>query len=330
MKIAVDAMGGDLAPQEIILGAIQAAEAYPEIQIVLVGDQPLLQKEFPTLPANISLQHASEVMAMDETVENLRNKKDSSIWVATKLVKDKQADAVVSAGSTASQMASALLQFGRIKGIDRPAIATVYPTLQGGKVILDVGANSNVQAEQLVQFAVMGKTYAEVILGLKNPRVALLSNGTEEGKGNDLIVAAHQLLKESSVNFIGNIEGRDIPNGNYDVAVCDGFTGNVVIKVSEGLSSSLFFLLKEEFQSNLRAKIGAALILPGLKNIKKKLDYAEVGGAPLLGVKGVSIICHGSSKAKAIKNAIRVAKECVAGNFIARIEASIQQEGGKE
>ena len=330
MKIAVDAMGGDLAPREIILGAIEAAASYPEIQIILVGDQPLIQKEFPTLPVNISLHHAADVMAMDETVENLRNKKDSSIWVATKLVKDGQADAVVSAGSTASQMASALLQFGRIKGIDRPAIATVYPTLQGGKVILDVGANANVQAQQLVQFAVMGKTYAEVILGLTDPRVALLSNGTEEGKGNDLTVAAHQLLKETSLNFIGNIEGRDIPNGSYDVAVCDGFTGNVVIKVSEGLSSSLFSLLKEEFQSSLRAKIGAALIMPGLKNIKKKLDYAEVGGAPLLGVKGVSIICHGSSKAKAVKNAIRVAKECVAGNFIARIEGSIQQEGGNE
>jgi len=330
MKIAVDVMGGDLAPREIILGALQAAEEYPEIQLVLVGDEARIREETPALPGNVAICHAAEVMAMDESVENLRRKKDSSIWVATRMVKEQEADAVVSAGSTAAQMAAALLQFGRIKGIDRPAIATVYPTLQGGKVILDVGANANVQPEQLVQFALMGKTYAEVILGIDDPRVALLSNGTEASKGNDLTVAAHQLLGECQIRFIGNIEGRDIPAGDYDVAVMDGFTGNVLIKVSEGLSGSLFYLLKEEFQQTTRSKLGALLLKPSLKRIKKKLDYAEVGGAPLLGVKGVSIICHGSSKAKAIKNAVRVARECVAGSFISRIETTIQEEGGSE
>ncbi|MDD2499118.1 MAG: phosphate acyltransferase PlsX [Desulfitobacteriaceae bacterium] len=329
MKIAVDAMGGDNAPREIIQGTITAAQVMPDIEFILVGNENIIKQEFPSLPKSISIFHAQEVMAMDESVEILRKKRDSSIWVATKLVKEKTADAVVSAGSTAAQMASALLQFGRIKGIDRPAIATVYPTLKGGKVILDVGANTNVRPEQLVQFAIMGKTYAEEILGLTNPKVALLSNGTEEGKGNDLTVEAHQLLKSAPINFIGNIEGRDIPTGNFDVVVCDGFVGNVVIKVSEGLGGALFSLLKKEFERNLRTKLGAALVLPGLKNIKKMMDYAEYGGAPLLGVKGVSIICHGSSGARAIENAIRVARDCVAGQFIARIEASINGEGGR-
>ncbi|MGI6066191.1 MAG: phosphate acyltransferase PlsX [Bacillota bacterium] len=329
MKIAVDAMGGDNAPREIILGTVAAAQAMPEIEYILVGKEELIKEGFPSLPKNISVIHAEQVMAMDESVESLRKKRDSSIWVATKLVKEKQADAVVSAGSTAAQMASALLQFGRIKGIDRPAIATIYPTLQGGKVILDVGANTNVRPEQLVQFAIMGKTYAEMILGIKKPRVALLSNGTEEGKGNELTVEAHQLLKSAPVNFIGNIEGRDIPAGRYDVVVCDGFVGNVVIKISEGLGGALFSLLKQEFKRNLRTKLGAALVLPGLKNLKKMMDYAEYGGAPLLGVKGVSIICHGSSGERAIKNALRVARDCVTGQFITRIEESINGEGGR-
>lgn len=328
MKIAVDAMGGDYAPGEIVAGALKGAEMFPDIEVILVGHEEVLRKDFPNLPRNARVHHASEVMAMDESVESLRNKKDSSIWVATKLVKEKQADAVVSAGSTAAQMASALLQLKRIEGIDRPAISTVYPTLQGGKVILDVGANTNVDADQLVQFAVMGKTYAEVILKIENPRVALLSNGSEEGKGNGVVLEAHQLLKKTNLNFIGNIEGRDIPAGTYDVAICDGFVGNVLLKLSEGLASSLFALMKNEFQKDMRGKLGAALLMPGLKSIKKMMDYAEVGGAPLLGVKGVSIICHGSSKSLAIQNAVRVARECVAGRFIEQVEESISKEGG--
>ncbi|ATW28442.1 phosphate--acyl-ACP acyltransferase [Candidatus Formimonas warabiya] len=322
-------MGGDYAPGEIVSGVLKASEMFPELELLLVGHEMVLKKAYPELPQNIRICHAAGVMGMDESVEALRNKKDSSIWVATKLVKDGQADAVVSAGSTAAQMAAALLQFGRIKGIDRPAISTVFPTLQGGKVILDVGANTSVKPEQLVQFAVMGKTYAEVILKIAHPRVALISNGAEEGKGNEVTVEGHQLLKKANLNFVGNIEGRDIPAGNYDVAVCDGFVGNVLLKLSEGLGTSLFSLLKSEFESNLRSKIGAALLMPGLKKIKKMMDYAEVGGAPLLGVKGVSIICHGSSKARAIQNAVRVARDCVAGRFIDQIEESMSGEGGR-
>ncbi|MGI6686201.1 MAG: phosphate acyltransferase PlsX [Bacillota bacterium] len=332
MKIAIDAMGGDHAPEEIIKGAIDAAKAYPDTELILVGQESVVQeslrKNVSEMPPNIRIHHASEVMEMDESVENLRKKRDSSIWVATQLVKDALADAVVSAGSTAAQMATATLLLKRIKGIDRPAISTVYPTLKGGKVILDIGANTNIEPKQLVQFALMGKTYAEVILKINNPRVALLSNGTEEAKGNELVVEAHQLLKNADLNFIGNIEGRDIPAGDYDVVVCDGFVGNVVLKLSEGLGQALFTLLKQEFTKDLRGKLGAALLMPGLKNIKKMMDYAEVGGAPLLGVKGVSIICHGSSKARAIHNAVRVARECVAGRFIEQVETSIHGEGG--
>lgn len=328
MKIAIDAMGGDYAPDEIVKGALKGAELFPDIELILVGQEEILKKNFPTLPSNVRIYHASEVMEMDESVEVLRRKKDSSIWVATRLVKDKEADAVVSAGSTAAQMASALLLLKRIEGIDRPAICSVFPTIKGGKVILDVGANTNVEAKQLVQFAVMGKIYAEEILKIENPQVALLSNGAEAGKGNELVVQAHQMLKQTHLNFIGNIEGRDIPAGTYDVAVCDGFVGNVLLKLAEGLAGTLFDLMKEEFKKDLRGKMGAALLMPGLRNIKKMMDYAEVGGAPLLGVKGVSIICHGSSKAQAIQNAVAVAKDCVAGNFIEKLERSISREGG--
>jgi glycerol-3-phosphate acyltransferase PlsX len=329
VRIAIDVMGGDFAPQEIIFGVLAAAKAFPQIELIMVGNETVIKEDISKLPYNISIHHASEVVGMDESVEALRKKKDSSIWVATKLVKEKQADAVVSAGSTAAQMASALLQLGRITGIDRPAITAIYPTLQGGKVILDVGANANVRVEQLIQFAVMGKTYAERILKINNPRIALLSNGAEESKGNDVTVGAHSLLKNSGLNFMGNIEGRDIPAGAYDVVVCDGFVGNAVLKLSEGLAGAFFTLIKQEFQRNFRSKLGAALVLPGLKNILKKMDYAEYGGAPLLGVKGVSIICHGSSKNKAIQNAVRVAAECVSGKFIEQIEQAISEEGGK-
>lgn len=329
MKIAVDAMGGDYAPCEIVAGAVVAAQIYRDTEIILVGDEQKIKQELSDIPPNIVIHHSSEVFEMDESVEALRRKKDSSIWVATNLVKEKHADAVISAGSTAAQMASALLQFGRIKGIDRPAIATVYPTPNGGKVLLDVGANANVQPEQLLQFAIMGNTYAEIILKINNSKIALLSNGTEEGKGNDITVEAYRLLKNSNLNFIGNMEGRDIPNGEYDVMVCDGFVGNALLKLSEGLASVIIDQLKKEFKRNIRTKIGAALVLPGLKNFKKQLDYAEYGGAPLLGVKGVSIICHGSSREKAIQNGIRVARECVSGKFIQKIEESINVEGGR-
>ncbi|AFQ45585.1 phosphate acyltransferase PlsX [Desulfosporosinus meridiei] len=321
MKIAVDAMGGDYAPEEIIKGAIIAAEASPDVQIILVGQKEHMQKFLSgSLPKNISQYEASEVIAMDEHPANaVRKKKDSSIVVATRLVKQGEADAVVSAGSTGAQMAAALLGLGRIKGIERPAIATILPTPEGGKLILDVGANMDATPEQLCQYGLMGSIYAAKILGISNPRVGLLNVGGEEGKGNDLAQKAYQLLKASPINFIGNVEGRDVPYGRADVVVCEGFTGNILLKTAEGLAGVLFQQIKEKITSNMVRKLGALAVKPGLKEIAQMMDYAEYGGAPLLGVNGISIICHGSSKAKAITNAIRVAQECVQVRLIEQI-----------
>lgn len=325
MRIAVDAMGGDYAPEEIIKGTLMAAEKNPDVHLILVGQKERMLP-FLTGPkrTNISLVEATEVIEMDEHPANaVRKKKDASIVVATRLVKQGEADAVVSAGSTGAQMAAALLGLGRIKGIERPAIATVLPTVEGGKLILDVGANLDATAEQLCQYALMGSIYAERILGIPNPRVGLLNVGSEEGKGNELTQKTYPLLKEAPINFIGNIEGRDVPYGRADVVVCEGFVGNVLLKTAEGLAGVLFQLIKEKITSNMIRKLGALAVKPGLKEIAQMMDYAEYGGAPLLGVNGISIICHGSSKTKAIFNAIRVAQECVQTRFIEQIREEL-------
>lgn len=325
VRIAVDAMGGDYAPEEIIKGTLMAAEAYPDVQLVLVGQKERIQTFIPGVTLkNIEFMEASEVIAMDEHPANaVRKKKDASIVVATRLVKEGEADAVVSAGSTGAQMAAALLGLGRIKGIERPAIATVMPTVEGGKLLLDVGANPDATPEQLCQYALMGSIYAEKILGIAKPRVGLLNIGSEEGKGNELTQKAYPLLKAAPVHFIGNVEGRDVPYGRADVVVCEGFVGNVLLKTAEGLGGALFQLIKEKITSNTVRKLGALAVKPGLKEIAQMMDYAEYGGAPLLGVNGISIICHGSSKAKAIFNAIRVAQECVQTRFIERIREEL-------
>lgn len=321
MRIAVDAMGGDFAPLEIVKGAVEAALRHKDTEIILVGDEKAITSLNIKLPENISLKHAGDVITMHEQPAlALRRKPDASIAVATKMVRNKEADAVVSAGSTGAQMAAALLLLGRIKGVERPAIVTIYPTFNGGKLILDVGANTDCTPNMLIQFAHMGSIYAENVLAFANPRVALLNNGEEEGKGSPLTKETYKLLKEESINFIGNLEGREIIQGNYEVLVCDGFVGNVVLKLSEGLASGIMNMLKEEFSKTILTKMGAALVMPGLKKMKSMLDYAEYGGAPLLGVKGVSIICHGSSHAKAIKNAIRVAEDCVRNDFVSKTE----------
>ena len=325
MRIAVDAMGGDHAPEEIIKGVLIAAEKNPEVQLILVGQK---ERILPFLtgvkPKNISLYEATEVIAMDEHPANaVRKKKDSSIVVATRLVKLGEADAVVSAGSTGAQMASALLGLGRIKGIERPAIATILPTPEGGKLILDVGANMDATPEQLSQYALMGSIYAEKILKIPKPRVGLLNVGSEEGKGNDLTQKAYGLLKGAQLNFIGNVEGRDVPYGRADVVVCEGFVGNILLKTAEGLAGVLFQQIKEKITSTTVRKLGALAVKPGLKEIAQMMDYAEYGGAPLLGVNGISIICHGSSNAKAILNAIRVAQECVQIQLIEQIREDL-------
>ena len=325
MRIAVDAMGGDYAPEEIIKGTLMAAEKNPDVDLILVGQKErMLPFLTGTRPKNISLLEATEVIEMDEHPANaVRKKKDATIVVATRLVKQGEADARVSAGSTGAQMAAALLGLGRIKGIERPAIATVLPTVEGGKLILDVGANLDATPEQLCQYALMGSIYAERILGISNPRVGLLNVGSEEGKGNELTQKTFPLLKEAAINFIGNIEGRDIPYGRADVIVCEGFVGNVLLKWGEGLAGVFVQVIKEKITSNMIRKLGALAVKPGLKEFAQMMDYAEYGGAPLLGVNGISIICHGSSKTKAIFNAIRVARECVQTQFIEQIREEL-------
>lgn len=335
MKVAVDAMGGDYAPDEIVLGALQAAKEYKDagIEIVLVGDlaqiTQALDRHGNWKAANITVHHASEVIDMhDSPGAAVRKKKDASVVVATGLVKQGLCDVVISAGSTGAAVAAALFGLGRIKGIERPAIATPIPNLTGTTVLLDSGANVDSKPKQLVQNAIMGAIYAEYVLNIPRPRVGLLNIGEEESKGNEQALSTFPLLQQlSTVNFIGNVEGRDIPKGTVDVVVCDGFVGNIVLKFGEGLASAILQLVKEAVKnSGFWAKMASMLILPALKGLKKKLDYAEHGGAPLLGVNGGFIICHGSSRAKAIKNAIRVAKEFTEQEVVAHIRENIAKE----
>lgn len=332
MKIAVDAMGGDYAPREIVKGALQAAVEY-KMAVILVGDEKQVRAELGDCDAGglVSIVNAPEVIEMREhPAVAVRRKKNSSIVRATQLVKEGEASALVSAGSTGAAMASALLGLGRIKGIDRPAIAGVLPSEKGFTVLLDAGANVDCKPQHLLQFGVMGYLYAKKILGIVNPRVGLLSNGEEETKGNETTLAAYPLLSGAGINFIGNVEGRDIFRGTVDVVVCDGFVGNIVLKAGEGMVGALFKMMKEEITKSLLAKMGTVMAEPALKGVKRRLDYAEYGGAPLLGVNGVSIICHGSSTAKAVKNAIRVAGESVENCLVEAIRDSIESVKIKE
>lgn len=313
-------MGGDFAPDEIVKGALSAArEGLAEI--LLVGDQnrldPLL-KGVDLASVRLSVVHASEVIEMGETPTSaLRQKRDASITVAMRLVKDGKADGVVAAGSTGAAMAAALMTLGRIPGIERPAIAVVMPTAQGPAVLIDIGANVDSRPSYLQQFAIMGSVYARTIFKLERPRVGLFNIGEEESKGNDLTLKAHQLLKHTpEVNFIGNVEGRDFPAGKADVVVCDGFVGNGLLKFAEGLALLLMDMMREEMLRDWRGKLGAWLMKPNLRRLKRRVDYAEWGGAPLLGVNGICIIGHGSSKAYQIRNAIRVARDAVEGKAI--------------
>lgn len=329
MKIAVDAMGGDYAPVETVKGAVEASQELG-LEIILVGDKVRIKKELAQYEignAAVSVIHAPEVIEMGEAPGTaLRKKKNSSIVVSTRLVKEGAADAVVSAGNTGAAMGAALLGLGRIKGIHRPAIASVLPTVKGRSLFLDVGANAVCDPQNLLQFAVMGSIYSNKILGAANPRIGLLNIGEEETKGNPLYVEAYKLIKESGLNFVGNVEGRDITGGIADVIVCDGFVGNIVLKFGEGLAKDLMSMLREEFMKNIFVKIGAALVFSQAKGLRKKIDYAESGGAPLLGVNGVAVISHGSSQARAIKNAIRVAKECVEIHVVNCIKDSIMEK----
>lgn len=329
-RIALDAMGGDHAPMEIVRGAKDAAQELG-IHIILVGDEEKISKELDGNDAEglISIVHAPEVVGMhDHPVSAIRKKKNSSIVIATQLVKEGAADAVVSAGSTGAQMASSLFILGRIAGVDRPAISTLLPTSKGVLTLLDVGANVDCRPQHLKQFAIMGSLYAEKILGFPSPRVGLVNIGAEETKGNELTLSSYKLLQETEINFIGNVEGRDLFLGGSDVAVCDGFVGNVILKSAEGLALSIMGMFQQEM-GRLEDIIGRERVIHIMSGFKKRMDYAEYGGAPLLGVDGVSVISHGSSRAKAIKNAIRVAKETVEQGLVPAIKASLEKELGK-
>jgi glycerol-3-phosphate acyltransferase PlsX len=304
-------MGGDCAPQVEVEGAVLAAKEYGS-QIILAGDTERVRKELSRHKAEalpISVRHASEVVGMDESPSKALRKRDSSMRVAFELVKNGEADAVVSAGNSGAAMATAMFVLRKLEGVDRPAIATVMPTLKGACVVLDVGANVDCKPHHLAQFAVMGDVYAQFILKKDKPRVGLLSNGEEESKGTELTRETHAILKQLPMNYIGYIEGRDIFAGNADVVVCDGFVGNVVLKTSEGLADAIGQMLKEEILKSPLAKLGFLLSKGAFSRFKKKVDYSEYGGAPLLGIDGVGIISHGGSTPKAIKNAIRVAQE---------------------
>jgi glycerol-3-phosphate acyltransferase PlsX len=313
MKIAVDAMGGDFAPQNIVEGAVLAAREYG-IPVVLVGDQEVVRGEIARHPGGDSLPltvvHASEAVGMDESpMTPIRRKKDSSIKVAFDLVKKGEAAALFSAGNSGAVLATAVFVLGKLKGVDRPAIGIIFPTLKGWTLLLDAGANVDCKAFHLVQFAIMGEAYAKYILKVKKPAVGLLSNGEEESKGNELIRETNALLRKTSIGYVGPAEGRDIFNGRADVVVCDGFVGNAVLKICEGMAEAIGSMIKEEVKGNFMAKLAYLLARGAVNDIKKKLDYSEYGGAPLLGVDGVVIIGHGRSTAKAVKNAIRLAHE---------------------
>jgi glycerol-3-phosphate acyltransferase PlsX len=331
LKIAVDAMGGDHAPGVEIEGAVQAALQLG-IPIVLVGQEarirPLLQQsERGRLP--IEVVHASEVITMEESAATAaRKKKDSSIRVAARLMRDGAVAGVVSAGNTGAVMATVKMVLGTLAVVDRPALSTVLPTQKGKPaILLDVGANVDCKPHHLEQFAVMGDVYSRTIFGIRRPRVGLLSIGEEDSKGNELTKEAFKSLKHAPINFIGNVEGRDIFTGDIDVIVCDGFTGNVALKLSEGLIETFAMMLKQELEKTIAAKVGYILAERAFRAFRRRLDYSEYGGAPLLGIKGITIVCHGRSNANAIKNAIRVAHDFCKQNVNRVIETEFTKLG---
>lgn len=341
MKIVVDAMGGDHAPGVIVEGAVMAARDFG-VEIVLVGREADIQRELArhqTAGLPLSIVHASAVVEMDDHINAVRAKKDNSLSVGIKLLKEGKADAFMSAGNSGAVMAAAMLGLGRIRGIDRPALASIYPASRLPAVLVDLGANADPTPENLVQFAMMGSLYATLALGMKKPRVGLVSNGEEAEKGSERVRATFPLLQASGLNFIGNLEGKDIPKGAADVIVTDGFTGNVILKLSEGLVSFLIKYVKENLTTGVLNKIGLILMIPGalfmlpgllfmlpaLQRLRKRVDYRELGAAPLLGVDGVVLIAHGRSDAKAIYGAIRSTLRATEGRLVEAIKAELAE-----
>ncbi|MGL4970298.1 MAG: phosphate acyltransferase PlsX [Cetobacterium sp.] len=334
MKIALDAMGGDFAPLETVKGAVQALDELQNLTVILVGQKEKIEEELKkyTYDKNrIEILDAREVIEMnDDPMTAVRTKKDASMNRMLELVKSGEAQASVSAGNTGALISASQLKLRRVKGVLRPAITTIFPSKKGDIVLMDVGANADCRPEFLNQFATMGSLYYEEMFGVKNPKVGLLNIGTEEGKGNEITREAFNLLKSNdTVNFVGNIESREMMDGDVDVVVADGFTGNMVLKTAEGTAKFIFSILKEEIGKSFFGKIGALLLMPILKKLKNKLDSSEYGGALFLGINGISIKAHGNSSAKGIKNALKVANKFAEDKFIDRLtEVMKGSEGG--
>jgi glycerol-3-phosphate acyltransferase PlsX len=331
IRIALDGFGSDRAPESEIIGAIAAAESSRDLEIIITGDKTILKNAVNAVKKNnygvsgIKIVHASERITMEDSPSSIvRNKKNSSLRVAYELVQNKEADAVISAGNSGASLAIAMFVFKRIKGIDRPAIATVMPSVGGYTVLIDAGANVDVKPHHLAQFAIMGAEYTAFMKDIKNPKIGILSNGEESSKGNELTREAYKIIKNTDLNFYGYVEGREIFNGKVDVVVCDGFTGNVILKASESLAEMIFNLLKEEINKNFMAKIGFFMAKKSLKKFKKLVDHNEYGGAPLLGVNGAAFIAHGGASARAITSAILVAKHFVEKGINSNIGCKIE------
>ena len=322
MRIAVDAMGGDFAPAQVVLGAAQAATEYG-IDISLVGLPSVVQPLLDSHP-RLQLVPCTQVIGMEEhPAQAVRAKLDSSMSVCARMCREHRADGWISAGNSGAIMAAALFIQGRIKGIERPALGSIVPTQDGFAYFLDVGANVDSKPEYLVQFASMGSIYAREMLGRANPRVGLLSNGEEDGKGDELVKETSKRLKESLKGFVGNIEPKDIYGARADVIVADGFVGNVAIKMAEATAEFLFRNLREEIPKTMRGKLGGLLIRPGVRQLRARVDWREFGGAPLLGIDGVAVVAHGRSDARAIKNAIRVTRDAVQNQLVGKIRAEV-------
>lgn len=328
MRIAIDAMGGDNAPRSIVEGALAAAKEWKDESIILIGDTAQIEPLLSERPANLRIVHASEVIeAEDEPVKAVRRKKNSSMVLGAAMVKDGEADAFISAGNTGALMTAGILVTGRIKGIERPALAPMLPTTDGtGVLALDLGANVDPTPEQLLQYALMGSIYRRKVHGMTSPRVGLLNVGTEPSKGNELTKAAFPLLDSAPIHFVGNIEARDVLQRSCDVLVCDGFSGNIMLKSFEGAVQTVLSMLKAEFMRSLLTKMAAAVMKKGLLQFKRKMDYKEHGAAPLLGVAGLVLKSHGSSDATAVFNAVRQARIAVQNDLV----RSISEEIGKE
>jgi glycerol-3-phosphate acyltransferase PlsX len=330
MRIAVDTMGGDLGPGVVVSGAVQALAHLPaESELLLVGDEAQVRASLPAGSARVRVVHAPDVVTMsDAPATAVRRKPNSSMVVAARLVREGEAGGMVSPGNTGGVLAAALFTLGRVPHLQRPAIATLFPTAASDCILLDVGANADCRPSHLVQFAVMGAEWARLRLGIDRPRVGLLNIGEEESKGNEVVAAAYPLLRDSGLHFVGNVEGRDLLAGSADVVVCDGFVGNVVLKFAESMLGFTRGLLREEIRKSARLRLGHLLVRPAFTALKRRLDYQEFGGAPLLGVNGVVVIAHGKSSARALENAVLACAALVEHQLIERISDHLGSIGG--